>query len=157
MSQTVKNLPVMRETWVQFLGRKEPLEKGMAIHSSTLAWRILCSLVGYSPWGLQRAGHHWATNTFTLSLHSTKNCSGNDHRLPQGYTKFQFSVLIHLIYQKIWNINTFERAGPLNSSPSTLLALHVLFCSFTCFILHWFLHYAILSALEHIWYITGTQ
>ena len=35
-----KNLPTMQETWVQSLGREDPLEKGMATHSSTLAWRI---------------------------------------------------------------------------------------------------------------------
>ena len=38
--QRVKNLSAMRETWVQFLGWEDPLEKGMAIHSSMLAWRI---------------------------------------------------------------------------------------------------------------------
>ena len=36
----VKNLPAMRETWVQSLDWKDPLEEGMAIHSSILAWRI---------------------------------------------------------------------------------------------------------------------
>ena len=36
----VKNPPVMRDTWVQSLGRKDPLEKGKATHSSILAWRI---------------------------------------------------------------------------------------------------------------------
>ena len=55
----VKNLPVMRETWVQTLGWEDPLEKGKATHSSILAWRI--------PWpeesgrlqtlGSQRVGH----------------------------------------------------------------------------------------------------
>ena len=34
------NLPAMRETWVQFLGLEDPLEKGKATHSSILAWRI---------------------------------------------------------------------------------------------------------------------
>ena len=38
--QMVKNLPVMQETRVQFLGQEDPLKKGMATHSSTLAWRI---------------------------------------------------------------------------------------------------------------------
>jgi len=37
---TVKNLPAMQETWVQSLGQEDPLEKGMATHSSILAWRI---------------------------------------------------------------------------------------------------------------------
>ena len=40
MAQTVKRLPAMQETWVQSLGQEDPLEKGMATHSSILAWRI---------------------------------------------------------------------------------------------------------------------
>ena len=40
VAQLVKNPPAMRETWVQFLGWEDPLEKGMATHSSILAWRI---------------------------------------------------------------------------------------------------------------------
>ena len=39
VAQMVKSLPAMRETWVQSLGQKDPLEKGMATHSSILAWR----------------------------------------------------------------------------------------------------------------------
>ena len=60
MAQTVKCLPAMRETQVQFLGREDPLEKEMATHSSTFAWKI--------PWteepgrlqsmGSQRVGHN---------------------------------------------------------------------------------------------------
>ena len=38
--QTVKNLPEIWETWVQSLGQEDPLEKGMATHSSILAWKI---------------------------------------------------------------------------------------------------------------------
>jgi len=40
VAQTVKNLPAMRETGVQSLGRKDILEKEMVTHSSILAWRI---------------------------------------------------------------------------------------------------------------------
>ena len=40
VAQTVKNLPAMQETWVQSLGWEDPLKKGMATHSSILAWRI---------------------------------------------------------------------------------------------------------------------
>ena len=40
VAQMVKNLPAMQETWVQSLGQEDPLEKGMAIQSSILAWRI---------------------------------------------------------------------------------------------------------------------
>ena len=40
MAQRVKNLPAMQKTRIRSLGREEPLEEGMAIHSSILAWRI---------------------------------------------------------------------------------------------------------------------
>ena len=60
VSQMVERLPAMQETQVRFLGREDPLEKEMAIHSSTLAWKI--------PWteepdrpqsmGSQRVGHN---------------------------------------------------------------------------------------------------
>ena len=40
VAQMIKNLPVMKETWVQSLGQEDPLEKEMATHSSILAWRI---------------------------------------------------------------------------------------------------------------------
>ena len=40
VAQSVKTLPAMQETWAQFLGREDPLEKDMATHSSILAWRI---------------------------------------------------------------------------------------------------------------------
>ena len=40
VAQTEKNLPAMQETWLRSLGREYPLEKGMATHSSILAWRI---------------------------------------------------------------------------------------------------------------------
>ena len=60
MAQMVKRLPAMRETWVRSLGWEDLLEKEMATHSSTLAWKI--------PWmeepgrlqsmGLQRVGHN---------------------------------------------------------------------------------------------------
>ena len=40
VAQMVKNPPAVQETWVQSLGWEDPLEKGMATHSSILAWRI---------------------------------------------------------------------------------------------------------------------
>ena len=40
MAQMVKNLPAVEETWVRYMGQEHPLEKGMATHSSILAWRI---------------------------------------------------------------------------------------------------------------------
>ena len=52
----VKNLPAMKETGVGSLNQEDPLEKGMATHSSMLAWRIPWTKelqTGYSPWGLK--------------------------------------------------------------------------------------------------------
>ena len=73
VAQTVKCLPAMRETQVRSLGQEGPLERGMAIHSSILAWKI--------PWteepgrpqsmGSQRLGHGWATDILTSSCSST--------------------------------------------------------------------------------------
>ena len=53
VTQTVKNLPAMQETQVQSLDWEDPEEKGMATHSSILAWRIPWTEEpgGYSPWG----------------------------------------------------------------------------------------------------------
>ena len=53
VTQMVKNLPAMKETWVQSLGKEEPQEKEMATHSSILAWRIPRTEEsgGYSPQG----------------------------------------------------------------------------------------------------------
>ena len=53
VAQRLKRLPGMQETRVRSLSQEDPLEKEMAAHSSTLAWRIPWgrSLVGYSPWG----------------------------------------------------------------------------------------------------------
>ena len=69
VAQRVKRLPAIQETRVRFLGGEDPVEKEIATHSSTLAWKI--------PWmekpgrlqsmESQRVGHDWATS---LSLHS---------------------------------------------------------------------------------------
>ena len=74
VAQTLKCLPAMRDTWVQSLGQEDPLEKEMATHSSTLAWRV--------PWteepgrlqsmGLQRVGHDWATS-LSLTIQSSNH------------------------------------------------------------------------------------
>ena len=60
VTQTVKNLPAMQETQVQFLGREDTLEKGMATHSSILAWRIPWTEEpgGLQSTGSQRVGHY---------------------------------------------------------------------------------------------------
>ena len=61
VTQMVKNLPAMQENWVGSLDQEDPLEKGMATHSSILAWRIPWTEEpgGLQPMGLQRFGHDW--------------------------------------------------------------------------------------------------
>ena len=77
VAQMVKCLSTMRETWVRSLGREDPLEKEMAIHSSTIAWKI--------PWteepgrlqsmGSQRVGHDWATSLHFHQITADGDCS----------------------------------------------------------------------------------
>ena len=57
----VKNLPAVQEAHIQSLGQEDPLEKGMATHSSILAWRIPWTEEpdGLQATGLQRVGHDW--------------------------------------------------------------------------------------------------
>ena len=73
MAQMVKHLPAMWETWVRSLGREDPLEKEMATHFSTLAWKI--------PWiekcgGLQFMGSQSQTrlSDFTFTFSNNKQC-----------------------------------------------------------------------------------
>ena len=63
VAPTVKNLPVMTQDWVGFLGWEDPLEKGMATHPSILAWRIPWTEEpgGLQSMGSQRVGHDWTT------------------------------------------------------------------------------------------------
>ena len=65
----VKNLPTMQEIQVQSLGWEDPLEKGMATHSSILAWRISWTVEpgGLQSRELQRVGHDRATSTHTYT------------------------------------------------------------------------------------------
>ena len=59
LAQMVKNLPVMQETWIRYLAQEDPLEKGMATHSSILSWRIPWTEEpgGLQSMGLQRVRH----------------------------------------------------------------------------------------------------
>ena len=75
VAQLVKNLPTMWETWVQSLGWEDPLEKGMATHSSVLAWNSL----GRGAWW---AAVHSVTKSRTWLRHSAREHGmGDTHRL----------------------------------------------------------------------------
>ena len=89
VAQTLKNPPAMWETWLQSLGWEDPLEEGMATHSSVFAWRIpwTDSLEGYGHWVAKRqtrratkhstAHYIFVTQPLTLIIYITvtKPCS----------------------------------------------------------------------------------
>ena len=66
VAQTVKNPPAVWETWVRSLGWEDPLEQGMATHSSILAWRMSCtedpgelySPKGHKEWDMTKVTEH---------------------------------------------------------------------------------------------------
>ena len=68
VAQMVKNPPAIKETQVQSLDQEDPLEKGMATHSSILAWRIPWTEEpgGLHSMGSLRVRHDWDINTFTF-------------------------------------------------------------------------------------------
>ena len=70
----VKNLPAMQGTRILSVSQEEPLEKGMATHSSILAWRRPWTEEpgGIQSMGSQRVGHDWAVNTFKICSHRWK-------------------------------------------------------------------------------------
>ena len=98
VAQMVKHLSTMWETWVRALGWEDPLEKEMAIHSRTIAWRI--------PWteepgrlqstGLQRVGHDWTTS-LTHSMNMFLCCSLNSSTLswPHCVHKCSLGLLLY--------------------------------------------------------------
>ena len=91
MAQMVKNLPTMKETQIQSLGQEHLLEKGMATHSSILAWRISWTEEPGSlqSMGSQRVGHNWATNT-----HAHTHTHTHTHTLTHSLTHTVTSVSI---------------------------------------------------------------
>ena len=122
----VKNLPAIQETWVHFLGHEDPLEKGIATHSCTLAWRILWA---EEPSGPQSMGSHTVGHD-SSGLECTHASSGAWS--PNRERKYRLKVLglaelrlppVFLIQespemrQKVcWELVVKTRANPHQSS-----------------------------------------
>ena len=72
VAQKLKRLPAMQETWVRSLGWEDPLEKEMATHSSSLAWRIplMEEPGGLQSTGSQRVGHDWVSDLTEKHLYA---------------------------------------------------------------------------------------
>ena len=79
MAQIVKRLPAMWETWVRSLGQEDPLEKEMATHSSTLAWKIPWT---EEPGGPQSMGVAESDTTEQLHFHFSLSCLGEGNGNP---------------------------------------------------------------------------
>ena len=86
MMWMVKNLPAEPETWIQSLGWEDPLKKGMATHSSILAWRShgRRSLMSYSPQGHKGSD---MTEGLTLSLFTLKEAVFERSKAKQAMAK----------------------------------------------------------------------
>ena len=95
VAQTVKRLPARWKTWVQSLGQEDPLEKEMATHSSTLAWKIprMEEPGGLQSMGSQRVGHDSVT-----SLHLSFSISPSNEYL--GLISFRIAWFDHLAVQE---------------------------------------------------------
>ena len=87
MTQWAKNLPAMQETWVRPLGLKDPLEEGVAIHFSILAWKI--------PWTKKPGGLH-PTHRVANSRTWLKRLSM--HAQVYTYVKIYWAVGLWLVY-----------------------------------------------------------
>ena len=99
VAQMVKNLPAVRETWVWSLGQEDPLEKGTAVHSSILAWRIpWIEEPGYGPWGckeLDTANTH--TCTFTRSTSEVFDWMLRLQGFPLVSSDFLFTAVVSVL------------------------------------------------------------
>ena len=95
----VKNLPTMQETKARSLGGKDPLEEGMASHSSILAWRIPWT---EEPGGLQSEGSQSQTRLKRLSSNNTGTCM---HGLPCWFK----TIIIIINYNLLYNTGNFAQ------------------------------------------------
>ena len=121
----VKNLPANLETLLRSLGWEDPLEEGMATHSSTLAWRIPWTEKpgGLQSMGLQRIGHGWAANTSCMPL-----SLGFGHSLLLGFlVGLHVSLVLKLLLALFfYNISPSLFILPFHSSLSPFSSCQLL-------------------------------
>ena len=147
VAQMVKNLPAMQETWIQSLNLEDPLEKGMVIHSSIIAWRISWTEKpsGLKPMGSQIVRHNWVTNASLFHAHSStySNPASTQGALRTSLTKvtddvhcfstsgcFQFLTVLHSSPP----VHVVKPSLYFWSPPFPRLPQHALQCS--CFYFH---------------------
>ena len=93
VAQLVKNPPAMQETWVQYLGWEDPLEKGMATHSSILAWRTPRTVY---PWGCKQSDT-------TEQLSPSLSCSSSKKFGWAKFIKVSTMILLFLHDRSSWS------------------------------------------------------
>ena len=108
VAQTVKNPPIMQETWVLSLGWKDPLEEGLETYSTIVAWRTPEEPVGLQSMGSQRVGHEWATKHSTAQWrrnHREQTCRhggwGEECRT-DGESSIKTYTLLKRIYMLLY-------------------------------------------------------
>ena len=112
VAQTVKNLPVVQETWLWSLGWEDPLKEGMVTHSSILAWRIPMEPGRLQSMGLQRVRRDWVTKHTHGSWNAIPFCHSflkyyiNSCKIPTPWFSFLwvFSILSRVRKTSTWNI-----------------------------------------------------
>ena len=132
VAQAVKNPPAVQETWVSSLGWEDPLEEGMATHSSILAWGIPMDrlpmdripLVSYSPWGCG-VRHDWETKHST-ALRPCKCYKYLCIQMKKGSTKeVRSASCFSLSYSLVaWQWTNWKRRSFLG-----LFYSHSIFCN----------------------------
>ena len=140
VAQMVKNLPAMWEIRGQSLGWEDLLEKGMATHSSILAWR--------SPWteepdrlqsmGSQKVGHDWATNTHTQSCYRsvTKLCPSLCDPMDSSSSIISQSLLKFMSIELVMLSNHLILFHPLLLLPSIFPIIRV-FSNYLALCIRW--------------------
>ena len=104
MAQTVKNLPAMQDTQIWSLGQEDHLQKGMAIHSSILAWKIPWTQEAgsYSPWGHKELDTtEWLTFLGSIAMNKASGGDGMPVEVFQILKDDAVKVL-RSICQQIW-------------------------------------------------------
>ena len=126
VSQRVKNMPAMWETWAWSLGQEDPLEKGMATHPTILTWRIpwMEGPTGLWSRGLQRIWHNWMTNKqfYMLNIFQVSVSMGSiSKHCILNYIKSKSRLILG------WRSS--ERSGRESSFSQNLTAARWLICA----------------------------